>query len=127
MNRFTFSAFFLASALAGGFQNTSGQAINATTQTTSPRVAASRNAPTTAAKPVPAARPAPKGAPRQTGINPQRVNPNMPRTIAQPPANVQRTYSPQVQTSNPAFTAVNVPQSGAVQQPMTVDPAARQT
>jgi Putative peptidoglycan binding domain len=40
---------------------------------------------------------------------------------------VQRGYSPPVQTSNPTFAALNVPRNGAMQQPITVDPATRQT
>jgi hypothetical protein len=65
--------------------------------------------------------------PRPNGVNPQRFNSNLPRTIAQPPLNVQRGFSPPVQTSNPTFAALNVPRSGAMQQPITVDAATRQT
>jgi hypothetical protein len=127
MNRFTFSAFFVVVALAESFQNATGQTINSTTQTASPRVVTSRSAPATAAKPVAIRRVAPQIVPRPTGLNPQRFNANLPRTIGQPPANLQRTYSPSVQTSNPAFVALNVQRSGPVQQPITVDPATRQT
>ena len=74
MNRFTFSAFFVAAVLAGSFQNAKAQMINPTVQTTSPRVVASRSAPATAAKPVATARVAPRVAPRPTGLNPQRFN-----------------------------------------------------
>ncbi len=42
MNRFTFSTFFVAAGLAGIFQNANAQAINATVQTSAPRVAANR-------------------------------------------------------------------------------------
>src|SRR6266436_2283179 len=101
--------------------------INPTVQTTSPRVVTSRSAPATAAKPVATARVAPQGVPQPTGLNPQRFNANLPRTIAQPPAYLQRTYAPSVQTSNPAFAALNVQRSGPVQQPISVDPATRQT
>src|SRR5215475_215978 len=127
MNRFIFAAFFLAAALAGGFQNSNGQAINATMQTAAPRVVSSRSAPAAAAKPVATARMAPQVAPRPIGTNPQRFNPSLPRTIAQPPVNVQRGFSPPVYTSNPTFAALNVPRSGAMQQPITVDPSTRQT
>jgi hypothetical protein len=127
MNRFVFSAFFVAAALAGSFQIAKGQMVNATVQTAAPRVGANRGAPATAAKPVATARVAPQVVPRPTGLNPQRFNANLPRTIAQPPANLQGTYSPPVRTSNPAFAALNVQRNGPVQQPISVDPATRQT
>ena len=126
MNRFAFSALFVAAALTGNLHNATGQMINPTVQTTSPRVVAGRSAPATAAKPVATGRVAPQGVPRPTGLNPQRFNANLPRTIAQPPANLQRTYAPPVQTSNPAFAALNVQPSGPGQ-PITVDQATRQT
>jgi hypothetical protein len=129
MNRFTFSAFFVVAVLAGSFQIAKAQMINPTVQTASTRVVASRSAPATAAKPVATTRvaPRPQIVPRPTGLNPQRFNSNLPRTIAQPPANLQRTYSSPVRTSNPAFSALNVQRSGPVQQTITVDPATRQT
>ena len=127
MNRFAFSAFFVAAAITGILNNAAGQMMNATVQTTSPRVVVGRSGPTTAAKPVPAARPAPQVVPRPTGINPQRFNSNLPRGIAQSPVNVQRSYLPPLQTSNPAFAALNVPRNGQIQQPISVDPAVRQT
>jgi len=125
MNRSAFSAVFVAAALAGNLHNATGQMINPTVQTASPRVVASRSAPATAGKPV--ARVGPQVATRPTGLNPQRFNSNLPRTIAQPPANLQRTYAPPVQTSNPAFAALNLQPSGPAQQPISVDPATRQT
>ena len=127
MNRFAFSAFFVAAAITGILNNAAGQMMNATVQTTSPRVVVGRSGPTTAAKPVPAARPAPQVVPRPTGINPQRFNSNLPRGIARSPVNVQRSYLPPLQTSNPAFAALNVPRNGQTQQPISVDPAVRQT
>ncbi|MGE5212981.1 MAG: peptidoglycan-binding domain-containing protein [Nitrospirota bacterium] len=127
MNRTAFLAFFVAGAITGFCNNAAGQMMNATVQSTSPRVVASRTAPTTAAKPIPVARPAPQTGLWPTGINPSRFNSNPPHTIAQPPVNVQRNYPPRVQTSNPAFAVLNVPRSGPMQQPITVDPATRQT
>ena len=52
MKQFAFSAFFVAAALAGGLHNATGQAINATVQTASPRVAAYSQRASEAAKPV---------------------------------------------------------------------------
>lgn len=127
MNRSAFSVFFVVAALAGSLNSVPGQAINATVQTASPRVVASRGAPATAAKPAAATRVVPSVAPRQTGLNPQRFNTNLPRTIAQPPANLQRAYSPPIRTSNLGLATSNAPRGGAVQQPITVDPTTRQT
>src|SRR6476659_4462306 len=123
MNRFAFSALFVAAALTGNLHKATGQTTNPTVQTTSPRGVVGRSAP---AKPVATGRVAPQIGPRPTGLNPQRFNANLPRTIAQPPANLQRTYAPPVQTSNPAFAALNVQPSGPGQ-PITVDQAMRQT
>ena len=88
MNRSAFSALFVAAALAGNLQNATAQTINPTAQTASPRVVAGRNAPATAAKPGAITRVAPQGVPQPTGLNPQRFNANLPRMIAQPPANL---------------------------------------
>jgi hypothetical protein len=125
MKLIKFSVFYAIVAVLPGIHAVSGQAINATMQTASPRVATTRNAP--AAKPV--VRPAivPQVAPRPVGLNPQRFNSNITRTIAQPAANPQRTFAPPLQTSNPAFAALNVQRSGPMQQPITVDPVTRQT
>ena len=127
MNRSAFSALFVAAAIAGNLPNATAQTINSTAQTASPRVAASRSAPARAAKPVATARVAPQGAPRPTGLNPQRFNSNLPRTVAQPPANLQRTYPPIARTSTPNLATSANQRGGPVQQPITVDPATRQT
>jgi len=127
MNRSAFSALFVAAALAGNLHNATAQMINPTVQTASPRVVASRSAPATAAKPGAPVRVMPQIGPRPTGLNPQRFNADLPRTIAQPPANLQRTYAPPVQTANPAFAALNMQRSEPGQQPIAVDPATRQT
>jgi hypothetical protein len=126
MNRFTFSAFFVAAILVGIFQDANAQAINATMQTAAPRVA-SRGAPAAAAKPVATVRRAPQVAPRPTGLNPQRSNANLPRTAGQPPAYLQRTYSPTLRNANPGVGALNTLPGGPVQEPISVDPATRQT
>ena len=127
MNRSAFSALFVAAAVAGNLHNATAQTINSTAQTASPRVVASRSAPATAAKPVAIRRVAPQGVPQPTGLNPQRFNANLPRTIAQPPANLQRTYSPIARTSSPNFVTLANQPGGPVQQPISVDPATRQT
>jgi Putative peptidoglycan binding domain len=127
MNRSAFSALFVAAAIAGNLPNATAQTISSTAQTASPRVVASRSAPATAAKPVAIKRVAPHGVPQPTGFNPQRFNANLPRTIAQPPANLQRTYSPIERTSSPNLATLANQGGGPVQQPISVDPATRQT
>jgi len=119
LNRFAFSAFFVAAALAITLQVATGQAINATLQTAAPRVVANRGAPTTAAKPVATAQIAPQVVSRPTGLNPQRFNPNLPRTIVQP-----GIYP---QGSNPAFAALNMQGTTTGVQSIALDPATRQT
>jgi len=120
-------ALFVVAVVLLAIDGAFGQVINATVQNASPRVVARRSAPATAGKPVAITRVAPQVAPRPAGLNPQRFNANLPRTIAQPPANLQRTNSPPVQTSNPALSVLNVPRSGPGQQPIAVDLATRQT
>ena len=127
MNRFALSVFFVTAGLAGSFQNAHGQAINATVQTAAPRATASRGAPATAARPVAPARVAPQLVPRPTGLAPQSFNSNLPRMIAQPQAYLQRTYSPAIRSVNPGPAALNTQRGGPVQQPISLDPATRQT
>jgi hypothetical protein len=115
MHRFTLSVFFVTTGLAGSFQNAHGQAINATTQT-----AASRSAPAPT-------RAGPQVVARPTGLVPQGFNVNPPRMIAQPPAYLQRTYWPTVRSMTPGFAALNTQRGGPVQQPISLDPATRQT
>src|SRR5438552_4981578 len=127
MNRFGFSTFFVAAAIAGSLQIATGQMINATVQTASPRVVANRSAPATAARPVTNGRMAPQVIARPVGVPAQRFNSNLPRTIAQPATNLRPNYSAAVGISNPAFAALNVQRSAPGQQAITIDPATRQT
>src|SRR4030095_847720 len=119
MNRFGFSTFFVAAALAGSLQIATAQMVNATVQTAAPRVVANRRAPMTAAKPVATARVAPQVIPRPSGLNPQRFNANLPRTIAPPAINPQRTYSLRVRTSNLGLATPNAQRGGPIQQLIT--------
>jgi len=128
MNRFGFSTLCVVATLAGSFQIAMGQMINATMQTASPRVVASHRAPVTAAKPVANGRVAPQVIARPNGLDPQRFNANLPRTITQPAIDPQRAYSPLVRTSNLGLATLNAQRAGPVQeQPITVDPATRRT
>jgi hypothetical protein len=127
MNRSAFSILVVAAALGGSPHNAPGQMINPNVQTGSTRAVASRGAPATAAKPVAVRRVAPQVVPQPTGLNPQRFNSNLPPSIAQPPAYLQRAYSPPIRTSPFTIATVNAPRGGAVQQPISVDPTTRQT
>ena len=113
MNRSAFSVLFVAAALAGNLHNATAQTINSTGQTASPGVVARRSAPATAAKPVAITRMAPQGVLQPTGLNPQRFNANLSRMIAR--------------TSGPNLAPLANQYGGPVQQPISVDPATRQT
>ena len=123
MNRFSFSGLFVAAAVTGILGDAAGQMVNATVQTAS----TARGAPATAGKPVVGARGVLQAAPRPMGMNPQRVNSNMPRSFPQAPGNLQRTYAPPIRTSNPSFAALNAQRNGTIQQPIPIDQATRQT
>jgi hypothetical protein len=125
MNQSAFSALVAVAAIGGSLHNATGQMTNSTVQTAAPRVVASRSAPATAARPVVTAPVAPQVVARPGGVNPQRFA-NLPPTIAQPPINPQRTYSPPIRTSNFRVATLNTQRSGPVQQPITVDPATQQ-
>ena len=127
MNRSAFSALVVAAAIAGSFHIASGQMINVTVQTASPRVVANRSAPATAARPVTNGRMSPQVIARPVGVPAQRFNSNLPRTIAQPATNLRPNYSAAVGISNPGLAALNVQRSAPGQQPITVDPATRQS
>src|ERR1044071_5254284 len=101
--------------------------INATVQSASPRVVASRSAPAAAAKPVANARVAAQAIARPVGVPAQRFNSNLPRTIAQPATNLRPNYSAGVGISNPSFASLNLQRGALEQQPITIDPATRQT
>ena len=125
MKLIKFSVLYAIAAVLPAIHGASGQVINATVQTASPRVVTTRSAP--GAKPVAKPAIAPQIVPQPTGLNPQRFNANLPRTIAQPAMNPQRIYSPPARTSNPNFAVLNVPRSTSGPQAITVDPATRQT
>jgi hypothetical protein len=127
MNGFGFSAFCIVAVLAGSLQIAAGQMINATVQSASPRVVASRSAPAAAAKPVANARVAAQAIARPVGVPAQRFNSNLPRTIAQPATNLRPNYSAGVGISNPSFASLNLQRGALEQQPITIDPATRQT
>jgi len=124
MKQTQFSVLFLIAAVLPSVHSASGQAINATMQTVSPRGTTTRSAPAVAAKPIAGAPIAPHVVARPTGFSPQRFSPYVPRTVAQPPAN-RRNYL--VRTLNPTVASVMAQRGGSGQQAMTLDPAVRQT
>src|SRR5437762_14238488 len=126
MKQIQFSVLFLIAAILPAVHSASGQVINATMQNASPRVATTRSAPAVAARPVASAPIAPHIVARPTGFSPQRFSPYVPRTIAQPPANLPND-SPPVRTLNPTVASVMAQRGGSGPQAITLDPATRQT
>lgn len=126
MKRTQFSVLFLIAAVLPGIHSAYGQANNATMQNASPRGTTSRSAPAVAARPIATAPVTPKIVGRPTGFSPQRFSPYVPRTIAQPPANLPN-HSPVVRTLNPTVASVMAQGGGPRQQTITVDPGTRQT
>src|SRR3954466_14929526 len=114
MNRSAFSALVVAATFGASLYDATGQMINPTVQTASPRVVASRSGPVAAGKPMAGARVAPQVAGRPIGLNPKRFTSNLPRMIAQQPANLQRLSPPIVRTSNFSVATVNAPRGGPV-------------
>src|SRR4030095_10809482 len=127
MNRFGFFTFCIVAVFAESLQIATAQMMNATVQTASPRVVASRSAPAAAGKSVANARVAPQVVARPMGVPAQRFNSNLPRTVARAAKHFLPNYSAGVGISNPAFAALNVQRSAPGQQAITLDPATRQT
>src|SRR5439155_16055750 len=126
MKRTQFSVLFLIAAALPSIHSVYGQAINATMQNASPRVVTARSAPAVAARPIASAPVAPHVVGRPTGFSPQRFSPYVPRTIAQPPANLPN-HSPVVRTLNPTVASIMAQRGGSGKQAIIVDPATRQT
>ena len=124
MKQIPFRMFCLIAAVLPGVHSASGQAINATMQNVSPRVATTRSAPAVAARPIASAPVTPHMVGRPAGFSPQRFSPYVPRTIAQPPAN-RSNYI--VRTLNPTVASVMAQRGESAQQAIVVDPATRQT
>ena len=126
MKQIPFLMLYLIAAILPNIHSASGQVINATTHNASPRVASARPAPAVAARPIAKAPTAPQVVARPTGFSPQRFNPYVPRTIAQPATNLP-TYSPAAQTLNPTVASVMAQQGGSGPQAIALDPTTRQT
>src|SRR5436190_4806686 len=124
MKQTQFSVLFLIAAVLPSVHSASGQAINATMQTVSPRGPTTRSAPAVAARPIASAPVTPHIVGRPAGFSPQRFSPYVPRTIAQPPAN-RPNYI--VRTLNPTVASVMAQRGGPARQAIIVDPATRQT
>src|SRR6266704_2913737 len=124
MKQIPLRLFCLIAAVLPGVHSASGQAINATMQNVSPRVATTRSAPAVAARPIASAPVTPHIVGRPAGFSPQRFSPYVPRTIAQPPAN-RSNYI--VRTLNPTVASVVAQRGGPERQAIIVDPATRQT
>jgi hypothetical protein len=125
MKQIQISVLCLIAGVLPGIHSASGQVINATMQTASPRVVTSRGAP--AARPIANTSIAPQVAPRTTGFSPRIVGSSAPYIIAQPGANLQRNYSPPTRTFNPTFAALRTQRSARIgeQEPITLNPTTR--
>jgi hypothetical protein len=121
MKQIQFSVLFFVAAILPGIHSVSGQGINATMQNASPRVSTARTA-----RPVTSALVTPHVVARPTGFSPQRFSPYVPRTIAQPPANLPN-HSPVMRTLNPTVASVMAQRGGSGPQSITIDPTTRQT
>ena len=125
-----FSVLFLITAVLPSVHSASGQAINATMQTVSPRGTTTRSAPAVAAKPIASGPVAPHIAGRPPGFSPRASNPYAARTISSSVPNNARNYSPYIVRSlGPTVSPVSTDRSARIgdQQAITLDPAMRQT
>ncbi len=125
MKQSKFLTFCLIAAFAASIPSVVGQVINPSVQNVSLRTVTSRSAPV--ARSIANTSIAPHVAPRPTGFNPRIVGSSAPHVIAQPGANLQRNYSPPTRTLNPTFAALRTQRGAPEQQPITLDPATRQT
>src|SRR5207247_5259469 len=125
MKQSKFLTFCLIAAFAASIPSVAGQVINPSVQNVSLRTVTSRSAPV--ARPIANTSMAAHVAPRPTGFNPRIVGSSAPHVIAQPGANLQRNYSPPTRTLNPTFAAPRTQRGAPEQQPITLDPATRQT
>src|SRR5262249_18505112 len=128
MKQIQFSMLFLIAAILPGIHSASGQAINATIQSASPRVA-TRAAPAVAAKPIAGAPAAPHVIGRPTGFRPQMLNSYAPRMATQSVPNIARNHSPYIVRSlNPTVAPMSEQRTARIgdQRAITLDPATRQ-
>jgi Putative peptidoglycan binding domain len=124
MKRTQFSVLFLIAAVLPSIHIASGQAINATMQSTSPRVATARPAPAVGARPNANAPVAPHVVSRPTGFTPYA--PRMSQFVP----NISRNHSPYIVRSLGPTVASMSAQPGVRigdQPAITLDPATRQT
>src|SRR5947208_11489390 len=126
MKQIQLSVLFSIAAILPGIHSVCGQGINATVQNASPRVTTARTAGAAAARPVTGAPVTPHVVARPTGFSPQLFSPYVPRTTAQPPANLPN-HSSYVRTLNPTVASVMTQRGGSGPQSITIDPTMRQT
>lgn len=121
MKQFRFSALCLIAALFAGVQSGSGQVINTTVQNVSSRPAPGRAAPAPRVVGVVNAARLPHVAPKLAGF--------VPRVVAQPAPNLLPNYPVVSRSLNPIVAAINPQPVRSIggQEPITLDPATRQT
>src|SRR4029077_11774022 len=125
MKRPHFSVLFIIAAILASIHSAAGQATNATMQSGSSRVVASRAAPV--AKPTVNTAVAPHIVPRPASFSSRTISPYAPRIIGQPGTSLRTNYSPAVRTLNPRFVALRTQQTAPLgEQPITLDPTTRE-
>jgi hypothetical protein len=125
MKQIHFSVLFIIAAILASIHSAAGQATNATMQSGSSRVVASRAAPV--AKPTVNTAVAPHVVPRPASFSSRTISPYAPRIIGQPGTSLRTNYSPVVRTLNPRFVALRTQQTAPVgEQPITLDPTTRE-
>ena len=130
MKHIQLSVLFLIGAILPGVHTVFGQAINATVQNASPRVATTRSAPHVAARPVTSAPVTPRVVARPTGFSPQMLNSYPTRPGIQSVPNIARNRSPYIVRSlNPTVAPPSAQRSARIEgeRPVTLDPTTRQT
>ena len=130
MKQTQFSVLFLITAVLSSVHSASGQAINATLQTASPRRTTTRSASALAAKPIAGAPVAPHIVGRPPGFSPRALNPYAPGTISSSVPNTARNYSPYIVRSlNATVSPVSIDRSARIgdQRAIMLDPAIQQT
>ena len=128
MKEFRFSALCLIAALFAGVQSGSGQVMNANVPSVSSRPVPSRGAPAPKAFGVVNPAIAPPVAPRPTSFIPRTGGSYLPRSVGQPAPNLLPNYPVVARSLKPIFAAINPQRIQRVegQEPITLDPTARQ-
>ncbi|PYI95021.1 MAG: hypothetical protein DME98_17990 [Verrucomicrobia bacterium] len=128
MKHFKFLALCFIAGMAASMHTAAGQGINAV-QNTPWRPVVARSAPAPKAFEVVNTAITPHVTARPSSFTPRTFNTNAPRIIGQQGTNLRPNYSPVVRPLNPTFAAINAQRIARTrgQEPITLNPATRQT